>query len=164
MRPELTQDLLHELFEYRDDGNLYWRENGAGRRDISKPAGTMRKNGYIQIRINRKIYLAHRLVFLMHHGFLPKEVDHIDGNEANNAVENLRLATPSQNMRNRGKQSNNKSGFKGVSWDKRKAKWRATIGINRKYKHLGYFDCPEQAYGAYCQAAAEIHKDFANFG
>jgi hypothetical protein len=163
MKPELSQAQLKELFEYREDGNLYWKQTKRGI-NLSKPAGTMRKNGYVQISVNRKIYLAHRLVFLMYHGYLPKEVDHIDGNEANNAIENLRLATPSQNMRNRGKQSNNKSGFKGVSWDKRKAKWRATIRINTVAKHLGYFDCPKEAHEAYCQAAAKYHGEFANFG
>ena len=162
MSQDLSQDLLHELFEYRN-GKLYWRQAGAGR-SLSNPAGHSRKDGYVQIKINRKRYLAHRLIFLMHQGHLPEQIDHIDGNPANSAIENLRAATHSQNMRNSRIRRNNTSGYKGVVWHKHKNKWHAQIRINSKKKNLGYFDCPKEAHAAYCQAANELHKDFANFG
>ena len=159
----LSRDLLKELFEYKD-GQLFWKSKPHPRIDISKPAGSMRKDGYVQILIKRKAYRAHRLVFLMRHGYLPQEIDHIDGNPSNNAIENLRPATHSQNQHNVGKRKNNTSGYKGVNWDKALKKWRAKIRINGKRKHLGYFDCPKEAHSAYCQAANELHQQYANFG
>ena len=161
MTQELSQDLLHELFNYKDS-QLFWKQAKRGR-NLNKPAGTI-KDGYLQIGINGNLYYAHRLVFLMHHSCLPEQVDHIDGNRANNAIENLRPATPSQNQYNVKKQKNNTSGYKGVTWYKKTGKWKAQIGINGKKKNLGYFDCPKKAYEVYCQAANELHKEFANFG
>ena len=159
----LTQNLLHELFDYKDN-QLYWKLKPSNRVDISKPAGTMNTKGYVTISINGKKYYAHRLVFLMHHGYLPQEIDHINGNKSNNAVENLRPVTRSQNMYNTGKKKYNKSGFKGVSWYEQREKWLAQIRINGKSKFLGYFDCPKKAHSAYCEHAKTLHKDYANFG
>ena len=90
--------------------------------------------------------------------------DHRDGNGLNNTRSNLRTCTHAENRRNTGVNSNNKSGFKGVSWDKSSGKWRATIMANRKQKSLGCFTTPEAAYEAYCRAAVELHGAFANFG
>lgn len=91
-------------------------------------------------------------------------VDHIDGNGLNNQRSNLRTCTGSENMRNRGAASHNKSGFKGVTWHKKGGHWRATIRLNGKYTHLGYFDTPAEAHAAYCKAADELHGEFANYG
>lgn len=90
--------------------------------------------------------------------------DHINGNGLDNRRENLRLATRSQNSINRGKQSNNKSGYKGVSWNKRDKRWTAQITINKHIINLGGFDTPEQAYEAYKEAAKQYHGTFANLG
>ena len=163
MTQELTQDLLHELFAYKDN-QLFWRSKRNPMIDLSKPAGTLNTKGYLRIGINGKIYYAHRFVFLMHHGYLPEQIDHIDGNRANNAIENLRPATNSQNQQNRAKQKTNTSGYKGVHWRKDAGKWQAQIAINGKRKHLGYFDTAEQAHEAYCKTAIELHGEFANFG
>lgn len=89
-------------------------------------------------------------------------VDHIDGNTLNNVRANLRLADYSENGRNRKRQSNNKSGFKGVY--KADKKWRASIRLHGKQIHLGGFDTPEEAYEAYKAAAVKYHGEFANFG
>jgi hypothetical protein len=56
---------------------------------------------------------------------------------------------------------NNTSGYKGVSWNKRKGKWRATITVNRKPLFLGYFGTPEEAAGAYDQAAIRHFGEYA---
>lgn len=91
-------------------------------------------------------------------------VDHINGNGLDNRRENLRLATHSQNGMNRGKQSNNTSGFKGVSLERKTGKWVAHISRNGEYIRLGTFADRIQAYEAYCKAADELHEDFANHG
>jgi len=93
-----------------------------------------------------------------------EHVDHIDGNGLNNTRANLRLATKAQNAANRGKQSNNTSGFKGVYWNKHAGKWSAQIQVNGTSKHLGYYISKEAAYAAYCEAAEEYFGEFANSG
>lgn len=91
-------------------------------------------------------------------------VDHIDGDGTNNQRSNLRLATRAQNMANKGMYSTNKSGFKGVSWNKKNGKWRAQISKDKKVIYLGSSDDPEEAYKLYCEAADRLHENFANHG
>lgn len=100
----------------------------------------------------------HRLIMSAQPG---EEVDHIHHLTLDNRKSELRLCTKNQNQHNSRKRENNTSGFKGVSWFERDQKWRAKITINCKQKHLGYFTTPEDAYSAYCQAAAELHGSFA---
>lgn len=89
------------------------------------------------------------------------EVDHVNRDGLDNRRANLRLCTPSQNQRNRGKDRSNSSGFKGVSHYKRNGRWRATITIHGKFLHIGLYDTPEEAHAAYCAAAATLHGEFA---
>ena len=67
------------------------------------------------------------------------ETDHIDGDTLNNQKRNLRVCTKSQNQHNRKISSNNKSGFKGVSYNKKNKKWQADIQCNGVKIYLGYF-------------------------
>lgn len=90
--------------------------------------------------------------------------DHISGNKLDNRRENLRIATNAQNLRNRGKQRNNTTGFKGVAWHRASGKWTAQIVVNGKKRFLGYFTTPEAAHEAYTAAAKELHGEFANIG
>lgn len=100
MIDELTHGLLKELFYYRN-GNLYWNVNKGPTAQIGDLAGHVgKKHRYRQIRINNKLYLAHRLVFLYHRGYLPGRIDHIDGNALNNDINNLREATQQENCMN----------------------------------------------------------------
>lgn len=126
-------------------------------------AGCIKKDGYGQIQINNKRYLTHRIVYYLSTGVDPMEyeVDHIDQNPSNNCITNLRLATRSNNMNNTSKRSDNKSGIKGVTWNKQINKWRAQIRINGKYKYLGYFTNIDDAAAAYATAAKKYHGEFA---
>ena len=90
------------------------------------------------------------------------ETDHINHATLDNRCENLRTATVSENQRNRGKQTGNASGFKGVDFDKQHSKWRAKIALHSKDKHIGYFNSPEDAARAYDKVAIELHGEFAN--
>jgi hypothetical protein len=123
-----------------------------------KKAGRINKNGYEIITIDYVGYLGHRLAWLYVYGWLPKYVDHVnnDGPKHDNRLCNLRIATNSQNMMNIGRHKDNKSGFKGVSLNKKLYKWVSQISIKGKQAYLGLYDCPAAAYFAY-QIAADIH-------
>lgn len=89
-------------------------------------------------------------------------VDHIDRNPINNKRSNLRICTEAENAMNRSMLSANKSGYKGVSWEKNLKKWRAQIQVNGKNFALGVYSTPEEAHAAYCIKAVELHGEFAN--
>ncbi len=87
-------------------------------------------------------------------------IDHRDGDGLNNRRKNLRAATASENQRNQRLSSANTSGFKGVSWDRSKSRWRANIKVNGKLRFLGSFRDIESAVVAYASASAAMHKEF----
>lgn len=89
-------------------------------------------------------------------------IDHRDLNRLNNQRSNLRFCTGSQNQYNRTKQSNNKSGFKGVFFRKDNGLYQASIGVNNKRVHLGYHRASEEAAREYNTAAIKYHGEFAN--
>ena len=91
-------------------------------------------------------------------------IDHKCGNRSCVNPDHLRLATPSQNTYNQKLSAANKSGYKGVSWEKGKNKWVAQIGYDNSPHFLGYFDTAIEAHAAYCAAAIKFHGEFANFG
>lgn len=155
--------IVQQLFTYNaETGELCWRtsKNNVKAGDV---AGSIKKNGYKYLRLGNKSYLVHRIVYLHHLGFLPKIVDHIDGNPLNNRIENLRGATQAQNMRNVRVHVDNPLGLKGVSWDAGSNKYRAQIYINKKQKYLGVFTCPVDAAQAYNLAAETWFNQFANY-
>lgn len=90
------------------------------------------------------------------------ETDHRNGDGLDNRRRNLRLATNSQNQANRGRQKNNKSGFKGVSWSAKEGKWRARIKVDYREKFLGCFIDPRAAHAAYAAAAEKYFGEFAH--
>ena len=104
--------------------------------------------------------LIHRFIMNCPKGMV---VDHINCNPLDNRKSNLRICTITENNRNTKIMRNNKSGYKGVSWDKYMKKWVAFIRINNKSKSLGYFNTPELAHAAYCAAAKEHFGEFARF-
>lgn len=92
------------------------------------------------------------------------QVDHIDGDGLNNRRSNLRLATASQNMCNQRLTARNTSGFKGVSWHGRSAKWQSHIMLHGKSHNLGQFNCPTAAHFAYAKASRAMHGEFGRVG
>ena len=90
-----------------------------------------------------------------------KNYDHVDRNELNNVLSNLRPATRTQNAQNKSKQKNNTSGVSGVGWNKNSEKWIAYIRDNGKQISLGYFKEKNNAIRARLQAEQRIFKEFA---
>lgn len=160
----ITQKRLHELFEYREDGNLIRKVRTARCTKIGDVAGSFQgSSGYFRVRIEEKDYQVHRLIFLYHHGYLTEglHIDHIDGNPGNNRIENLREVTRSQNLMNSKIRSDNKSGVKGVYWNKEKRKWKTTVKMNGKEIFLGYHDFKEEAAAAAKAAREKYHGEYA---
>lgn len=125
-------------------------------------AGTVGPDGRVSIHISRRLLKAHRLAWLFETGTWPdQQIDHINGNPADNRIDNLRQATNTQNQYNRGANKNNTSGYKGVCWDKPRGKWRAQIVLNRKSVFLGHYETAEAAGEAYRRAAEKAHGTFA---
>lgn len=110
--------------------------------------------GYATASIDKKHIKIHQLI-----GFTG--YDHEDRNPLNNRKSNLRPCTYQENSRNRSLYKNNKTGITGVNWSTAKNKWRATIGVNYKTIHIGYFDDFDAAIKARLQAEAVYFKEFA---
>lgn len=107
-----------------------------------------------------------RIHRLLAEAFIPnpnnlKEVDHIDRDRKNYNINNLRWCSHSQNNQNKNRQSNNKSGIIGVSWDKTNNKWTARIKTEGKYKFLGYFTDIEDAKKTRKEAEQKYFGEFA---
>ena len=134
----LTKDLLDE-WVYYESGNLFWKKKPCNWINIGDKIGNKTQNGYIQSQIRGVKFLVHRAIFLLHHGYLPSLVDHIDRNPLNNNIDNLREASKRENANNTGVPKNNKSGVKGVSWCKINNKWVVRYKIGGKYLFCGYF-------------------------
>ena len=160
---ELTQELIKKHLKY-ENGFLYWIDFSIRPTAKETAIGYLSKRGYVSFKFFNKTTYVHRVIFIYHHGYLPKEIDHINGNKADNRIENLREATHSQNMTNVKKYTSNTSGYKGVYFHKPREKWYARIKFNKKFIHLGVFDCPKKAYEEYCRAAIEYHGEYAHFG
>lgn len=152
----LTQDHVKSLFEYRD-GQLYRKSNG-------KVSACKHSDGYLRSHINYKVYYNHRLIFLFHHGYMPKYIDHIDGNPANNKIENLRDVTNGQNQQNRKVNENNKSGYKNVHWSNSMKKWCVQITVNEEVKTVGFYECVDAAGSAAQDARNKLHGEYASNG
>ena len=98
-RIDITPQILHSEFDYLD-GHLLWKKS-KGRAKKGCQAGRKVKNGYLQTSVNQVRLLNHQIIFMMFHGFIPKEIDHINRDVSDNRVENLKETTRSENLKNR---------------------------------------------------------------
>jgi len=116
------------------------------------------------LRFNGKRYkvFLHVMIFLLVNGYVPDRVDHKDNNTLNNHPDNLRACTHKENCANRKQvRKNNLTGYKGVSYHKSTGKYRATIYVDGKQKHLGVFKCPKEAAKIYNKNALTYFGEFA---
>ncbi|RYY51339.1 MAG: HNH endonuclease [Chitinophagaceae bacterium] len=143
---DLTVEYLTSRLSYDPEtGEFTWKVAKGGKR-VGDKAGSINDQGYLLIRINRIIYRAHRLAWIMMTGSSPiNELDHVDGNRSNNKWSNLRDVTRLENKRNLGRITTNNSGHTGVMWYKAGSKWHAQITVEGKAIHLGYFENLEDA-------------------
>lgn len=128
---------------------------------VKRESGRCYAARMVRVGLKRKTLLMHRLILGLDFGD-EREGDHINVvGTLDNRRSNLRIATKSQNMCNRGKTKENTSGFKGVSWDMNAKKWHAQIKVNGERISLGLFVNPVSAARAYDIAALELHGEFA---
>lgn len=134
----ITQERVMDLFIYEVDGRLVRKRYPGGRYVNGSDIGSVKKNGYRLAQVDKEYYLVHRLIWLFHYGYFPENhIDHINRNQLDNRIENLREVSSSCNARNTGNSRSNTSGVKGVSWDKKNQRWSASIRVNYKNIFLG---------------------------
>lgn len=133
-----------DFFDYKD--GVLFRKSG-------KFAGWKRKDGYFELSIGSKTTklitsLRHRVIWEMHHGEIPKgfEVDHENQIKGDDRIENLRLVTHGDNMKNQPRRKKISSLPTGVSLCR--GKFQAHITVMGVKKHLGTFIDVESAINA----------------
>ena len=152
----ITQEELKEKLSYDPNTGLFtWKNNG-------KNAGWLHDKGhskkYWRIELNQKCYYRSRLAWLYVYGEIPECIDHINQDQLDDRIFNLRNVTHSENMKNQKKHKNNKTGIMGVHFDKAINKYRAAIGINGKQVKLG---CYGNIFDAACaRKSAELSNSY----
>jgi hypothetical protein len=156
---KLTHQRLLELLDYSPStGLFFWKVTRGGSAKRGTIAGSYDTKGYLQIKIDGHLYLAHRLAWLFVMGRWPvSHIDHIDGRPANNRIENLRLCTHAENHQNVGIRADNTSGVKGVSWNRKAGKWLAYINVQGRRNRLGLFAEKDAAISARLDAERQFH-------
>ena len=153
----ITALQLRERLLYNPDtGEWTWLKS---RRDgyAGKPAGWRDSYGYRRIKIDGQTYIASRLAFLYMTDEWPnEEMDHIDQDPTNDAWENLREATRSENNQNRSQRCDNITGSIGVIWNKAREKWQ--VHVNKI--HFGLYDSFEEATAVRDLVASDLHGEF----
>lgn len=176
-KPLPSIDYLKECFSYdKELGVLYWNErpishfknnmvrNSFNGRYAGCVAGSIEREGYVVVRLNKSNYKAHRIIMAMQGEDQSLEVDHIDGDRSNNKLTNLRTCSISENGFNRRYQSNNRSGTKGVYWLESENRWRVVIGYHGSKIYIGQFSDLEEAREAAASARDMYHGEFSNHG
>jgi len=160
----ITYARLRELLDYEPASGIFtWRKARRGTAKIGSVAGTIDGKGYVQIKVDSRLYLAHRLAWLYTFGhFPPADIDHQNGVRSDNRIDNLRPATRSQNNANSPARSDNTSGIKGVFWEKRRKKWRVQVTVNGTKYHLGYYDDAAHATAVYQGAALLAFAEYSH--
>lgn len=174
-----SQTYLAECFTYDPlTGILHWKArplhhfaNAIAQRRwnsrlAGKPANAAHSSGYRRVCISYQPCMVHRVIYKLTTGQEPPdEIDHQDNDRSDNRQGLTRPATHAQNSRNSKRHKDNKSGFKGVTFDARgRGNYCAYIRINGKNKNLGTFKNPELAHEAYCAAARAHFGEFFNTG
>ena len=169
---EITTENLASNSEHWAEIDGYWNYQVSwwGRVRNTKTGRILKggqSNGYLSVGLckngKHKTHFIHKLVARewVSNPEGKRCVDHIDGRRHNNHWENLRYATHSENSRNSKNRTDGSSAYKGVDYYKPLGKWRATIGLTGKTKHLGYFTNEREAAEAYNAAALKFYKEFA---
>lgn len=165
MKQRISYERLRQVLSYSPVVGVFeWKVSGRRIRP-GFLAGCVVTGGYVRICVDRRPYAAHQLAWLYMTGEWPdRPIDHIDGDPSNNAFSNLRLATLAQNSANCRRNRSNTSGVKGVSFNPKTGKWRATIRGGGRTVFDESFKALDEAEAAVKEARERIHGEFANHG
>nr|WP_182312330.1 HNH endonuclease [Comamonas testosteroni] len=155
MGKQITAEKLRSIANYDPETGLFTRKNGT-------KAGTLSHHGYMRMKIDDKSYAIHRLAWLYMTGNMPvTSIDHVDGDKLNNRFSNLREANRSQNNQN-GRAAKRKIDLpRGVCISHPSGRFKASISLGNKRRHLGTFNTPAEASEFYQLAADMLHGEFA---
>lgn len=159
----LTAEMLRKVVRYDSQtGKFYWLRSNNQSAVVGGEAGTIEpKTGYIRFTVLGRKYQAHRLAWLYITGEWPShQIDHRNLVRSDNWFDNLRQATPSNNMVNKRATKRNILGIKGVS-EVSTGRFVARTGFDGKIVHIGSFDTPQAAHRAYLKKSTELHGQFA---
>jgi len=135
----LSYSYVKDIFDYRPDGNLIWKKRRKGV-TIGNVAGSTPSGWYTEVHIDQKSYLAHRVIWLWHHGYMPEnDLDHINKIKHDNRIENLREASRQCNARNTGNHISNSSGVKGVHWGRSIERWCSSVTVDNSIYYIGSY-------------------------
>lgn len=158
--PDIELHTLRSLFSYDENSgivrNKITRSSNARQGDA---VGSLEARGYLRMKVcGRQIYV-HRLVWALFYGEWPANlIDHINGNKSDNRICNLRDVDFQTNVQNiTAPTVRNRSGFRGVHWDKYNKKWRASVKFNGRSIFAGLFDDVKEASDAYWQCKRKTH-------
>jgi hypothetical protein len=159
---DLPPALIQDMFRYEPDGRVYRNYSLGGRcRPITNPVGNPDGGGHLRLKYKGRSYSIHRIVWIMHHGPIPTdlEIDHINRIRTDNRIENLRAVTHLENCWNQSNRIDNTTGTSGVQWNGQIMMWTARLAIlHVKNIYLGSFKTKEEAIAA--RRAAEVCMRF----
>ena len=151
-------DLIRQRISYDPETGIFTRIKKIAKYKENTPVGC-KAGRYLQVNSAGKRFRGHQLAWFFVYGYIPKEIDHINGDGMDNRIANLREVTHQENCHNlRSPPKHNKTGFLGVSYYKAGNKFSSYITINRKKKHLGYFHTAEEAHLTYLAEKRKIHS------
>lgn len=163
---QLDVNQVRAIFIY-DNGELLWNISRNNSISIGDVAGYIDKGLYKRLEYNGKSYYCHVLIWNYFNGLIPDDmtVDHKIAirKGGTNHIENLQLLSMQNNIIRRNMQTNNKTGFRGVSFCNKRQKYVAQLMFNKKNYNLGAYHSPEEAALAYNTKAAEIFGEYATF-
>ena len=158
----LALEYVRNVLSYNpENGLVTWKIKVSNNTNIGDIAGFKNVSNRYYITLKNKKYLAHRIIWFLVYGELPKGViDHIDGNSLNNRLDNLRVVNQRINLENQRKaKSSNKVGYLGVSLvPNSKTKFYARIKVMGVTHFLGCFNSPEEAHEMYVKAKRSLHE------
>ena len=159
-----TQERLKELLEYNPQTGIFTRKITSSNAKKGSIAGGMNSSGYNVISIDSKHYRAHRLAWMYVYGEDPSSfiVDHINRDQLDNRINNLRLVSPLQSSANTGKHSDRISNLPKGVYQQKSGNYQAQIHCRGKRHYLGTFASIEEAAKAYQRKADELHGAFAS--
>ncbi len=157
---DLTAARLKELVSYNaDTGVFVWLSDGPKHKAGQRVGKADPSHGYWRITIDGELHYLHRLAWLYVYGVHPSGyIDHKNGDESDNRIDNLRDCSQTINMQNLRQPTRlSTSGLLGATLRHDTKRWTARIRANGKYMSLGCFDCAEDAHNAYIKAKRELH-------